>query len=65
MVPNTGQFFFAHMFQLLSLHDIATHSWRIRSTSAYTGENLFDAFDWLLEDIRARLYYHHREDTKV
>lgn len=53
------------MFQLLSLHDIATHSWRIQSTSAYTGENLFDAFDWLLEDIRARLYYHHREDTKV
>lgn len=44
--------------QLLKLDDIQTHAWRIQPTSAYTGENVNGALDWLLEDIRERLYYY-------
>ncbi|AXA50455.1 ADP-ribosylation factor-like protein 2 [Malassezia restricta] len=44
--------------KLLKLDDIQTHAWRIQPTSAYTGENVNGALDWLLEDIRERLYYY-------
>ncbi|CAN1180224.1 ADP-ribosylation factor-like protein 2 [Linum perenne] len=33
-----------------------TRHWNIVGCSAYTGEGLLDAFDWLVQDIASRIY---------
>uniref|UniRef100_A0A1I8BSA9 ADP-ribosylation factor-like protein 6 n=1 Tax=Meloidogyne hapla TaxID=6305 RepID=A0A1I8BSA9_MELHA len=41
--------------QLLKLESITKHRWRIFRTSAYTGENLLEALEWLCTDISSRV----------
>ncbi|XP_075475612.1 ADP-ribosylation factor-like protein 2 [Primulina tabacum] len=33
-----------------------TRHWRIVGCSAYTGEGLFEGFDWLVQDVASRIY---------
>jgi ADP-ribosylation factor-like protein 2 len=41
---------------LLELESITTHHWKIVGCSAYSGHNLLDGIDWLLEDIASRIF---------
>ncbi|KAL5508580.1 ARL2 [Sanghuangporus vaninii] len=41
----------------LGLPSIRSHSWRIWSCSAMTGENLVEGLDWVVGDVAQRLYY--------
>ncbi len=41
---------------LLELDSIKTHHWKIVGCSAYSGHNLLDGIDWLLEDIASRIF---------
>ncbi|OCB90218.1 GTP-binding protein [Sanghuangporus baumii] len=42
---------------MLGLPSIRSHSWRIWSCSAMTGENLVEGLDWVVGDVAQRLYY--------
>jgi len=37
------------------LESITKHRWRIFRTSAYTGENLLEALEWLCNDISSKI----------
>ncbi|CAK5044235.1 unnamed protein product [Meloidogyne enterolobii] len=41
--------------KLLKLESITKHRWRIFRTSAYTGENLLEALEWLCNDISSKI----------
>ncbi|KAL5527055.1 ARL2 [Sanghuangporus baumii] len=41
----------------LGLPSIRSHSWRIWSCSAMTGDNLVEGLDWVVGDVAQRLYY--------
>ena len=41
--------------QLLRLHEIKKHHWKIFETSAYTGHNLIEALEWLCRDVASRV----------
>lgn len=40
----------------LSLKNIENHSWNLLCCSAYSGENLEKAFDWLVNDYEKKYY---------
>jgi len=40
----------------LDLASMGTRHWRIIGCSAQTGEGLLDGFDWLVNDIRSRIF---------
>ncbi|KAL3995483.1 ADP-ribosylation factor-like protein 2 [Acanthocheilonema viteae] len=42
--------------QLLGLRNLKSHHWNIYGCSAFTGENLLEAIDWLCADISCRLF---------
>lgn len=41
--------------RLLQLNLIKKHHWKIFETSAYTGQNLLDALEWLCTDVSSRV----------
>ncbi|CDO74197.1 hypothetical protein BN946_scf185043.g249 [Trametes cinnabarina] len=41
----------------LDLQSIKSHHWRILPCSAFTGQNLLEGLDWVVEDVANRLYY--------
>uniref|UniRef100_A0A915PTE3 Eukaryotic translation initiation factor 3 subunit G n=1 Tax=Setaria digitata TaxID=48799 RepID=A0A915PTE3_9BILA len=42
--------------ELLGLRNLKSHHWNIFGCSAFTGENLVEAIDWLCSDISSRLF---------
>jgi ADP-ribosylation factor-like protein 2 len=42
--------------QELELQAMGTRHWRIVACSAVTGAGLLDGFDWVVNDIRSRIY---------
>lgn len=42
--------------QALDLQSMGRRHWRIVGCSAVTGEGLLDGFDWLIDDIRSRIF---------
>ncbi|VDN95519.1 unnamed protein product, partial [Brugia pahangi] len=42
--------------ELLGLRNLKSHHWNIYGCSAFTGENLLEAIDWLCVDISSRLF---------
>lgn len=41
--------------QEMSLEEVKQHRWRIFNSSAYTGENLVAAFEWMCTDVAGRI----------
>ncbi|KAI6197112.1 ADP-ribosylation factor-like protein 2 isoform X1 [Aphelenchoides besseyi] len=39
----------------LKLEEIKNHHWKIFNSSAYTGENLIEAFEWMCKDVSSRV----------
>lgn len=48
--------------QTLQLDSIKTHTWKIQSCSAVTGEHLLEGLDWAVADCSKRLYYSSEPD---
>ncbi|TIA90672.1 hypothetical protein E3P99_01475 [Wallemia hederae] len=48
--------------QTLQLDTIKSHTWKIQSCSAVTGENLLQGLDWAVADCSKRLYYSSQPD---
>ncbi|EIM20011.1 GTP-binding protein [Wallemia mellicola] len=46
----------------LQLDSIKTHTWKIQSCSAVTGEHLLEGLDWAVADCSKRLYYSSEPD---
>lgn len=46
---------FTFVLQELELHKIKNHHYKIFNSSAYTGENLMEAFDWMCNDVSSRV----------
>lgn len=42
---------------ILDLQNIKTHHWKIYKSSAFTGENLIEGIEWIIQDISSRVYY--------
>jgi len=42
--------------EVLQLDRIKTHHWKIIHCSAYTGENLLEGINWMVNDISARIF---------
>lgn len=52
-----GRIGLEEMKDILGLDKIQSHHWQISKCSAYTGENLVDGIDWLMNDISSRLFF--------
>lgn len=42
--------------EVLELHNIKTHHWKIFNCSAVTAENLLEGVNWIVQDIAARIF---------
>ncbi len=44
--------------KVLALDEIESHSWRIQPCSAYTGANLLQGLDWMIDNVSSRIYHY-------
>ena len=42
--------------ELLRLHEVTSHRWRVVACSAYSGDNLQEGIEWLVNDVSGRIF---------